>query len=66
MPMRLRKMFGSLILVTGLILYVLLCMRLAVAVLPEWWPAQLAFYITAGILWAFPAKRLLAWMERPD
>lgn len=66
MPMRLRKLLGSLILVVGLILYVLLCMRLAVAVLPEWWPVQLGFYILAGILWAFPAKRLLVWMERPD
>lgn len=66
MPIRLRKLVGSLILVAGLTVYALLCMRLAVSVVPEWWLAELVFYILAGILWAFPARRLLTWMERPD
>lgn len=32
------------------------------------WPqlAQLAFYVFAGVAWAFPLKPLMGWMNAPD
>jgi len=28
------------------------------------WPAQLVFYVVAGMVWIAPLKPLLRWMER--
>lgn len=63
MPIRLRKLLGSAILVLGLTIYVLCAMRLGVAIIPEHWAAQLAYSIVAGVAWVFPVRRLLFWME---
>jgi Protein of unknown function (DUF2842) len=61
--MRLRILFGTLGLIFGLGLYTLLVMRLAIAVLPDHWAAQLPFYLIAGTLWLFPAARITRWMQ---
>ncbi|HVJ53930.1 MAG TPA: DUF2842 domain-containing protein [Aliidongia sp.] len=61
--MRLRILFGTLGLVFGLVIYALLVMRLAVAILPENGAAQLPFYVVTGTLWIFPAARLTRWMQ---
>jgi hypothetical protein len=61
--MRLRILFGTLGLIFGLGLYALLMMRLAVEILPDYWAAQLLYYLIAGTLWIFPAARLTRWMQ---
>jgi hypothetical protein len=62
--MRLRILFGTLLLVFGLGLYALLVMVAAARLLPDHWAVQMAFYALAGIAWIFPATRLTGWMQR--
>jgi hypothetical protein len=62
--MRLRILFGTLLLVFGLGLYALLVMAVATRLLPDHWAVQMAFYAVAGIAWIFPAARLTGWMQR--
>jgi hypothetical protein len=63
MPIRARKLIGGVILVVGVAVYALLAMRLAVAILPHNWAAELAYAVVAGVVWVFPFRRLLYWME---
>jgi Protein of unknown function (DUF2842) len=62
--MRLRILFGSLLLVVGLALNALAVMAVAIRLLPDRWPVEFAFYAVAGIAWIFPAARLTRWMQR--
>ncbi len=61
--MRLRILFGTIILVAGLALYALLVSALA-PLLPAHWAVETVFYAAAGILWIFPAARLTRWMQQ--
>ncbi|HCX68034.1 DUF2842 domain-containing protein [Parvibaculum sp.] len=64
---RTRKLIGTIILLIGLTLYSFLIMTIAVSGhLPEHGLVQFLYYITAGVIWAFPAKYLIVWMVRPD
>jgi hypothetical protein len=62
--MRLRILFGALLLVLGLALYALLAMAVATRLLPDHWAVEMAFYALAGVAWVFPAARLIGWMQR--
>ena len=62
--MRVRLLIGTMVLVLGLALYVLLAMRLAVAVLPDSTPVQAVFYAVVGVAWVWPAARLTRWMQQ--
>ncbi|MDX5359796.1 MAG: DUF2842 domain-containing protein [Alphaproteobacteria bacterium] len=66
MSPRWKKLIGLVALVFGLIVYVLLAMRLGVA-LPDDTPfvLELAYYVVAGVAWAFPCIPLIRWMNRP-
>jgi len=66
LPIGIRKLLGTLILLSGLVAYTLSMVWLAVSVLPDHWAVQIIFYPLAGIAWAFPAKPLIAWMQKPD
>ncbi|MGH6989031.1 MAG: DUF2842 domain-containing protein [Stellaceae bacterium] len=61
--MRLRILFGTLILIVGLILYA----AAIVVIARRWLPAQtaidLGFYAVAGIVWIVPAAFLTRWMN---
>jgi hypothetical protein len=61
--MRLRILFGTIILVVGVGLYALLVMVFAVNLLPSHWAAQIPFYAVAGTVWIFPAARITRWMQ---
>jgi hypothetical protein len=61
--LRPRLLIGTAMLVFGLVLYALLAMRLAVAIVPEHWAAQTLFYAVTGIAWVYPAARLTRWMQ---
>ncbi len=60
--MRLRILFGTLALVFGLTLYGLAIMSLGVRVLPNHWAAEIPFYVVTGLVWIWPAAKLVRWM----
>ena len=61
--MRLRILFGSVLLVLGLAVYAIVVIA-AARLLPDNQAAALAFYALAGIAWIFPAAKLTRWMQR--
>ena len=65
-PMRIRKLIGLVVLLVFMFFYVLLVMTIAVYRLPENMLAEITYYLVAGILWAIPARYLIAWMQIPD
>lgn len=67
LPLRARKLIGTLVLLTFLVFYSLLIMTIAVSGhLPENGVVQFFYYLIAGVIWAFPARYLINWMLRPD
>lgn len=62
----LKKLLGLVALMVGLLVYALLAMRLAVAVLPENLIVQTIFYVIAGVAWVLPARPLVRWMQSGD
>lgn len=65
MPPRTRKFIGALALLFGLLVYIILAVAIGIRV-PRTPLAELPYYILAGILWIFPAIRIIAWMARGD
>lgn len=67
MPMRLRKLIGTFVLVAWIIIYTVLAVSLATApFFPQNIAIELIYYVIAGIAWIFPVRWLLVWMQRPD
>lgn len=67
LSMSMRKLIGTFVLLICLTIYALLIMTIAVSGhLSENGFLQFLYYITAGVIWAFPAKYLIIWMVRPD
>ncbi len=67
MPQRTRKLLGTVAIVILLIAYPLAVMEIYVtwfAALP-WWGAIIVLCV-AGLLWFFPASRVVRWMSAPD
>ena len=66
MSMRWKKFIGVFALLAILIVYMLLVMRAAVAILPAAGGiAQFLFYAVAGMAWVVPVRYLILWMNRP-
>jgi hypothetical protein len=61
--MRLRILYGTIILLLGLGLYALAVMVVAVDFLPAQWAVELVYYLVTGIAWVFPAALLTRWMQ---
>ena len=61
--MRWRTPVAALSLLAGMAVYAVLAATVAEA-LPDHWAVQLAYYVAAGIIWVFPALRVLAWAGR--
>lgn len=59
----LRKPFGVIGLIVGLIVYVALAASLVDSVGSLHWLLQLVVYAVLGIAWVFPLRPLLLWME---
>ncbi|HUD50247.1 DUF2842 domain-containing protein [Parvibaculum sp.] len=67
LPLRARKLIGTVVLLVFLVLYSFLIMTIAVSGhLPEHGLVQFLYYLIAGTIWAFPARYLMIWMLRPD
>lgn len=58
-----RKIIGICLLLVLLAFYSAGAMMLAVNFLPDSRWAELAYYPLAGILWIFPAMKIIRWMQ---
>lgn len=67
MPIRIRKLIGTVALLVLVTVWALFAMALAQSVLTNinGFVAAL-FYVVAGLGWVLPAMPLVAWMARPD
>jgi hypothetical protein len=66
MPIRLKKLIGTVLLVAFVSLYALTAMTVAAARLPGSSKlTQLVFFVVAGTIWILPAAALIAWMQKP-
>jgi Protein of unknown function (DUF2842) len=67
MPIRIRKLIGTIALLALVSVWGLLAMALAQSVLTDINSFVAAiFYVVAGLGWVVPAMPLVAWMARPD
>ena len=67
MSARTRKLIGTVVLLIFLSLYVWGAVEIGagrITLASPW--VQLAYFVTAGLLWVIPAGLLIAWMQRPD
>ena len=66
MPVRLKKLIGTALLVLLVIVYAVIATIVAVAQLAESGPlVHLAYFFFSGILWVLPAMALIKWMATP-
>ena len=66
MPVRLKKLIGTFILLALVIVYAIVAMTVAVAQLAESGPlVHLAYFLFTGLLWVIPAMFVVSWMVRP-
>ncbi|MBS3647579.1 DUF2842 domain-containing protein [Pseudaminobacter sp. 19-2017] len=66
MPIRLKKLIGTVLLIALVVLYALVASAVAVARLGDAGAlAQLAFFIFSGLLWILPAMAIIKWMMVP-
>lgn len=65
MPVRIKKLIGTFLILIWLFFYCLFAMKLAVTVLPDsaWW-IQLLYYAFAGIAWIVPPGFVIQWMSQ--
>lgn len=64
--MNIRKITGLAILLVLLLVYTVLCMQVAVHYLPDSKIAELIYYPIVGVIWIFPAMKIVKWMQAPD
>lgn len=66
MPVRLKKLIGSILIVVLAILYALVATTIAAAKLADasgW--VHLIYFLVTGIFWVVPAIFLINWMMKP-
>jgi hypothetical protein len=67
MPIRLRKLFGTMALLVLVVVWALLAMALAQSpTIRDNSLLSVAYYVIAGLGWVIPAMPLVSWMARPD
>ena len=66
MPVRLKKLIGTVLLVLLVAVYAIVATIVAVAQLSESGPlVHLAYFFFTGILWVLPAMVIIKWMVKP-
>ncbi|WEZ83821.1 DUF2842 domain-containing protein [Rhizobium sp. 32-5/1] len=67
MPVRLRKLIGTFLIVILVIVYALAATTFATLLLATspWW-VHLAYFFFTGLLWILPAMLIIKWMAKPD
>lgn len=64
MPVRLKKLIGTVLLVTLVLVYAVVATIVAVAQLSQSsWVVHLAYFFFTGLLWVLPAMWIIKWME---
>ena len=67
MPIRLRKLIGTVALLVLVVVWALLAMALAQSpTIRDNSVLSVAYYVIAGLGWVVPAMPLVSWMARPD
>ena len=67
MPIRLRKLIGTIALLALVMVWALVAMALAQPVLTTGnHLLEAIYYVLAGIGWVLPAMPIISWMSRPD
>ena len=67
MPIRVRKLIGTVALLVLVIVWALLAMGFAqMLALSNNRLVEIAYYVVAGLGWVLPAMPLISWMSRPD
>jgi hypothetical protein len=66
MPVRLRKLIGTVLIIILVVVYALAATTFASLLLgaSPWWVHLLYFFFT-GLLWVLPAMLIIKWMEKP-
>ncbi|MEK1890111.1 MAG: DUF2842 domain-containing protein [Phyllobacterium sp.] len=65
MPVRLKKLIGTFLLVALVCIYAVLATIFAVALLANASPwIHLLYFFCTGILWVVPAMFIISWMEK--
>lgn len=65
MPVRLKKLIGTVLLVALVIVYALAASAIAVGRLAESGPlVHLLFFLGSGLVWVLPAMWIIRWMIR--
>lgn len=65
MPVRLKKLIGTVLLVLLVITYAIVATIVAVAQLSESGPlVHLAYFFISGFLWVLPAMLIIKWMVK--
>lgn len=63
MPMRLKKLIGTVLLVVLVVVYAVVATIVAVAQLSQSGPlVHLAFFFFTGLLWVLPAMGIIKWL----
>lgn len=63
MPVRLKKLIGTVLLVVLVIVYAIVATLVAVAQLSQSGPVvHLLFFLFSGLLWVLPAMGIIKWM----
>ncbi len=66
MPVRVKKLIGTVLLVALVVVYALVASAVAVARLPGTGTlTHVAFFLISGLLWVLPAMALVSWMQKP-
>jgi len=63
MPIRLKKLIGTILLVALVIVYALIASAIAVGRLAEFGPmVHFLFFLFSGLLWVLPAMGIIKWL----
>jgi len=66
MPVRLKKLIGTVLLVVLVLVYALVATIVAMAQFAESGPlVHLAYFFFSGLLWVLPAMAIVRWMIMP-
>lgn len=66
MPVRLKKLIGTVLIVALVILYALLATTIAAYRLADSaWYVHFLYFLLTGILWVVPAMFIIRWMQQP-
>ncbi|MBZ0164227.1 MAG: DUF2842 domain-containing protein [Notoacmeibacter sp.] len=66
MPVRLKKLIGTFLLLLLVVVYALVAVTVAAAWLGESGPVvHMTYFLFTGLLWVLPAMAIISWMNRP-